>query len=495
MQLRVNRMGLLVVGAAVVLCGAVALCLFGGYAYVQLRPLPTPTFSFIDGVRATATAQALEASEHPTPTSTTTPPVQPTEPAAPDPTLEPTTTPAQEPTLAPQPTATTGAAATTGPAGPPPPPPPTSTPRPQPAETCRPARDTTVIRGPYLQWVRPNAITVVWETVDEVASMVDFGPTAAYGSTATDCDFTSRHEVTVTGLNPYTVYHYRARNGAQVLSDDRTFKTAAGPGQTSFTFAVLGDTQSGIPPEHDHMGRYRRSSDQDHPRSAAKIETMNPDFYLHAGDLVFDGADLAAWDDFFHFEGNLMSRITMFPTLGESEAAHYNYFRIFHLPNNERWYSFDYGNAHFVCLEIDGQGDARPGSEQYQWLENDLANSDKPWKFAFFHYPPYSYGPVGSKPEARHVHSLFVKYGMEMVFSANDRNYQRFVVDGITYIVTGGGAGATGELTGGSEVPPVFMERTKHVMSITINGNALHSVAYRLDEQGSEMDPFTLAPR
>jgi len=326
-----------------------------------------------------------------------------------------------------------------------------------------------------------------------VASMVDFGPTAAYGSTATDCDSTSRHEVTVTGLNPYTVYHYRARNGAQVLSDDRTFKTAAGPGQTSFSFAVLGETQSGIP--GGHFDRYRNSADQDHPRSAAKIQTMNPDFYLHVGGLVFDGADLAAWEDFFHFEGNLMSRVTLFPALGESEGAHYNYFRIFNLPNNERWYSFDYGNAHFVCLQIDGQGDARPGSEQYQWLESDLANSDKPWKFAFFSYPPYSYGPVGSKPEARHVHSLFVKYGVEMVFSGNDRNYQRFVLDGITYIVTGGGAAYTGKLTGGSEVPPVFMERTKHVMKITINGNTLHSVAYRLDEQGSEMDPFTLAPR
>jgi hypothetical protein len=490
MQLQVNRLGLLVVGAAVVLCGVLFFCLVGGYGYVQLRPLPTPTLSFIDSVRATATGQALEAAQDPTPTITPTSTVPPTEPAAPDPTLEPTTSPTQQPTLASEATATTPAAATAGPISPPPP---TSTPPPQPAQTCGPSRTTSLIRGPYLQWVRPNAITVVWETVDEVTSMVDFGATAAYGSTATDCDSTSRHEVTLTGLNPSTVYHYRVRSGSQTLSDDRTFKTAAGPGQTSLTFAVLSETQSGIP--RGHFDRYRDSADQDHPKSAAKIQAINPDFYLHVGGLVFDGSDLAAWDDFFHFEGNLMSRVTMFPALGESEGAHYNYFRIFHLPNNERWYSFDYGNAHFVCLQIDGQGDASPGSEQYQWLERDLANSDKLWKFVFFSYPPYSYGPVGSKPEARHVHSLFVNYGVEMVFSGNDRNYQRFLVDGVTYIVTGGGAAYTGKLTGGSEVAPVFMERTKHVMKITINGNTLHSVAYRLDAAGSEMDPFTLAPR
>ena len=36
------------------------------------------------------------------------------------------------------------------------------------------------------------------------------------------------------------------------------------------------------------------------------------------------------------------------------------------------------------------------------------------------------------------------------------------------------------------------LERTKHVMRIAINGNTLNNVAYRLDAEGSEMDPFTL---
>jgi len=485
MQLRADYRLLGVLGISMVLCLLTAACLFGGYGYLQLRPLPTPTLSFVDSVRATATAQALDVARQPTPTSTPTPSPEPTPTDTPVPTLEPTATATPEPTLGPQPTATTGPLV---------PPPPTNTPRPEPSATCGPSRSTTVIRGPYLQWLRPNAITIVWETVDEVDSMVDFGPTAAYGSTATDCDSTSRHEVTVTGLNPYTVYHYRVRSGAQVLSDDRTFKTAAGPGQTSFTFAVLGDTQSGIDPAKDHMGRYRRSATEGHTAAMVWLNGLNPDFYLHTGDLVARGAELSAWDEFFSFEGDLMSRISMFPTLGESEENHYNYFRIFHLPNNERWYSFDYGNVHFVCLQIDGFADATPGSEQYRWLENDLAGTNKPWKIAFFHFPPYSYGQGGSKPEARHVHSLFTKYGVKLVFSANDRNYQRFVVDGVTYVVTGGGGGAIMKLTGGSEFLPVYMEEMKHVMRVTISGNTLSSVAIRTapDPVGEEVDPFTL---
>jgi hypothetical protein len=489
MQLHVNRTALFVVGGAIMVVAIMATCVFGGYGYLQLRPLPTPTLSFVDSVRATATAQASAAASQPTPTSMPSPTVEATATGSPMPAAEPTATPTptMEPTPEPQPTATKA------PSSPPAAPPPTSTPRTQSAESCRPPRNTSIIRGPYLQWVRPNAITIVWETVDEVDSMVEFGPTTGYGSTAVDCDWTAHHEVTLTSLNPSTRYHYRIRSTGQVFSEgseDRTFKTAAAAGQTSLTFAVLGDTQSGIPA--GHFDRYRNSADQDHPRSAAKIEAINPDFYLHAGDLVFNGSDLAAWDDFFHFEGHLMGKVTIFPTLGESEGNHYNYFRIFHLPNNERWYSFDYGNAHFVALQVDGYESTSPGSAQYQWLENDLAKTDKTWKIVFYHLPPYTYGPDPPWQEGRNLHPLMVKYGVDIVFNSHDRNYQRFVVDGVTYIVTGGGAGYTGKLTGGCDQMPVFMERTKHVMKITINGNTLHSVAYRLDETGSEMDPFSL---
>ena len=481
MQVRADYRLLAVLAISIVLCLFSAACLFGGYGYLQLRPLPTPTLSFVDSVRATATVQALEAARRPTATSTPSPTPEPT--AAETPTLEPTATATPEPTLEPQPTTGTG---------PPPPPPPTSTPRPAPTSTPRPTRNTSMVRAPYLQWLRPQAITIVWETVEEVDSVVEYGPTQAYGSTASDYDWTAHHEVTLTGLNPQTVYHYRVRSSAQVLSNDSTFKTAAGPGQTSFTFVVFGETHSGIDPAKDPHGRYRRSASEGHLASVGRIAAINPDFYLHLGNLTARGNEMVAWDDFFSFEGDLMSRITLFPTTGPCEANHYNYFRLFHLPNNERWYSFDYGNAHFIGLQIDGYADTSPGGEQYRWLENDLASTNKTWKIAFFNFPPYSYGEGGSKPEARTVHSLFVQHGVDLVFSAQDRNYQRFIVDGVTYVVTGGGGAGLNELVGGCEYQPIFMEKVKHVMKVTVTGNTLHSVAIRSDPEGSEMDPFTL---
>ncbi len=492
MQLRVHYPLLAVIAVSAILCLLVATCLFGGYGYLRLRPLPTPTLSFLDSVRATATMQALESAGHPTATSTPSP--TPTSTLSPTAGLTATNTP--EPAETPADVVSTVAA--------PPQPVPTKTPVPTPTTVPVPPPSTSLTRGPYLQSLTSSSIIIAWSTSGEVDSVVEYGPTEAYGSSESDFKWTARHAVTLKDLNPHTVYHYRVKSSGQVLSGDFTFKTAAGPGSTPFTFVVVGDTHAGFHPDTQH--RYWSSSDTAHRAAMGRIMLINPDFYIHAGDLTHYGYDPEAWDDFFSYEGGVMSRITMFPTPGEQDGKSYYggiadpiggrhqlYFDTFYLPNNERWYSFDYGNAHFVSLRIDGSvEDISPGSEQYRWLENDLANTEKVWKIAFCHYPPYSYGPEGSKPEARQVHQLFTKYGVKLVFSANDRNYQRFVVDGVTYIVTGGGGGATGDLTGGSEYPPVFMEAVKHVVKVTISGTTLNSVAIRSDPEGSLMDPFTL---
>ena len=496
MRLRADYRVLAVLAISMVLCLFVAACLFGGYGYLQLRPLPTPTLSFVDSVRATATAQALESAARPTATSTP----SPTPTSTPSPTPEPTATSTPEPTEPPE------AVVTTVP--PPPQPRPTNTRVPTPTTVPVPPPSTSLARGPYLQSVTSNSIIIAWLTSGEVDSVVEYGPTEAYGSTGADYNWTSRHAITLSDLTPHTVYHYRVRTSAQALSSDNTFKTAPGPGQTSFTFVVIGNTHAGLHP--DEQQRYWSQADEGHRAAVGRIMAINPDFYLHTGDLTCYGYDPEAWDDFFAIEGGIMSRVTMFPTGGEQDgnswyggcprpdcSRHETYLDTFHLPNRERWYSFDYGNAHFISLWINGSieggaDDISPGSEQYRWLESDLAQTNKTWKFAFFHFPPYSCGPQGSKSEGQAVHPLFVQYGVDMVFSGHDLNYQRQVVDGVTYIVTGGAGEKPQQVSGGCERWPVFKEEVKHVMKITVTGNTLHSVAIRSDAEGSEMDPFTL---
>lgn len=220
---------------------------------------------------------------------------------------------------------------------------------------------------------------------------------------------------------------------------------------------------------------------------------LDPDFYLHVGDLVQEGGELGAWDDFFDIEGTLMSRVTIFPTLGNHERNHENYFDLFYLPHDERWYSFDYGNAHFICLQLDRYADINPGSEQYLWLQNDLANTDETWKFVFFHFPLYSCGPLGPDLGARAaLHPLFVQYDVDVTFTGHDHNYQRFTVDDVTYIVTGGGGGAWELSLSGCNPRPASWQESAHVVKVSVTGNVLDSVGIRTTD-GSQFDPFTLA--
>ncbi len=135
----------------------------------------------------------------------------------------------------------------------------------------------------------------------------------------------------------------------------------------------------------------------------------------------------------------MLRHAPLFSSLGNHELNHHNYFDAFCLPENERWHSFDYGHAHFVCLQIDGFSNYRPGSEQHLWLEEELASTEQPRKFVFFHIPPCSSGPHGSHLQARTaLHPLFVQHGVDVVFNAHDHDYERSVVDGVTYIVTDG---------------------------------------------------------
>ena len=156
--------------------------------------------------------------------------------------------------------------------------------------------------------------------------------------------------------------------------------------------------------------------------------------------------------------------------------------------------SWDYGNAHFLVLEVDGYVSVDPGSQQYRWLGSDLSTTAKTWKFVFFHIPLYSCGLSGDPDlEARAaLHPLFQRHGVDIVFNGHDHNYQRHVVDGVTYVVTGGGGGSTWGLARGCDHQPAYWEEARHVMKVTVSGNTLSCVAIRSDAEGSEMDPFTL---
>ena len=121
------------------------------------------------------------------------------------------------------------------------------------------------------------------------------------------------------------------------------------------------------------------------------------------------------------------------------------YYDIFSLPRSgesggvasgtEAYYSFDYGNIHFICLNT-GNTDRSPPimtwlEAEMTWLEADLQANDKAWVIAFWHDPPYSKGSHDSDSEASLIRMrqnavpILEQYGVDLVLTGHSHSYER----------------------------------------------------------------------
>ena len=127
----------------------------------------------------------------------------------------------------------------------------------------------------------------------------------------------------------------------------------------------------------------------------------------------------------------------------------------------EHFYSFDHGDAHFTVLFLPWLKNVPQlapyqltnGSPQYCWLTNDLATSTKPWKFLVMHVPLANSGyhrpdddNNNGVPDRLELQEWLLpvaqRYGVQIIFSGNDHDYERCnPMGGVYQIVTGGGGG------------------------------------------------------
>ena len=330
-----------------------------------------------------------------------------------------------------------------------------------------------ITRGPYLGDVTKTSIVVSWATGETSDSLVEYATDAQYTSgvynqQAEGPKNVRRHSVTLTGLMPSTLYHYRVVSDSDA-SQDNTFHTAVEPSEP-FTLVAYGDTRTML---HDHLAVVNR------------IIAHEPNLVISSGDMVTDGRFLPLWDGFFLITKNLMEDVPYYPALGNHENNSQFYYDLFHLPEgggkeNEQWYSFDYGNAHIVCLD----STVTESEEQLAWLENDLAQAagEAQWIFVNFHHAVYSSGEHGSQistmPEWI---DAFERYGVDMVFNGHDHIYERSFSNGIWYIVTGGGGAPLRSTDDTVNPQQVYVESALHFCKLRIDGDQIDFEMIRVD--------------
>jgi predicted phosphodiesterase len=338
----------------------------------------------------------------------------------------------------------------------------------------------TLTRGPYLQSITGTSAIIVWRTAAPGSSRIDYG----VGDYTHSIDLpapTTEHVVTLTDLITDTEVMYRVSTDGVELAGG-SFRTTAGTNR-AFSFAALGDSGIGSTAQYS---------------VAARIVALDPEFVLHTGDVIYPSGQTAGYDPyFFQPYQALTRRAPIYPTLGNHDygtASGQPYLDAFYLPHNnpadtERYYSFDWGNAHFTALDYN----TGPDAAQLEWLQNDLAATDKTWKIVFYHQAIYSSGPHGYESWVTAARALlapiFEQHDVDLVINGHDHDYERTLpINGVVYFVTGGGGASLYQVN--PQTFSAYAETTYHTLFVTVEGCTLTAMAIKPD--GTLFDATTL---
>jgi hypothetical protein len=213
------------------------------------------------------------------------------------------------------------------------------------------------------------------------------------------------------------------------------------------------------------------------------------------GDLVSDGDVESAWaaqffDPHYRHLRAVLSNLAYLPVMGNHDGSGALFGRYFPMPFvSSRYWSFDYGPAHVAML--DQYVPFAAGSAQYAWLKDDLAASQKKWKFIVLHEPGWSAGGGhANNPTVQNdIQPLAERYGVAIVFAGHNHYYARAVVNGIQHLTVGGGGAPL--YTPSSSAAHVVAARSAYSFAeIVISGGALTGTVEEAD--GSNIETFAI---
>jgi hypothetical protein len=325
-----------------------------------------------------------------------------------------------------------------------------------------------------------ESMIVAWQTQPGDAQFaVDFGLTERYGLPAVceqrpriagrggDVEPRVNWSATLNGLRLGQKYFYHVRGNGQTLAEG--YVTTRQPRGRRIRFVAFGDNS------------YGDISDR---AIAYHAYQQHPDFVMNCGDNVYDSGTENEYQRFFFPVYNsdvasaragapLLRSVPFYAVIANHdvqdkdatghEIADFGrnpdalaYYTAMHLPLNgpvtpayptptmgpearidafracagARFprmanYSFDYGDAHFLCLDSNRYVDPN-GSALQQWIADDLSATDAIWKFVVYHHPAFNVG--AEHYEVQHMRvlaPLLERHGVDFVLSGHEHNYQR----------------------------------------------------------------------
>ena len=440
-------------------------------------------------------------------------------------------------------------------------------------------------RSPYLQFAGPTMMHVAWRTEGPIDPVVRCGTNRSQLNLSTPPESivrraalgtngqpmlpqwsalrtpenlrlpklhsapigTFQYEARLTDLAPDTRYYYAVYDGSKRLTpDDESYQFTTHPPAGTvrpYRFWVLGDGGTGREPQYAvHQAMLDTTAKEAHPI----------DFWIHAGDMAYGtGRDLEFQTRFFETYDTTLRRQVCWPTMGNHEGHTSKgttgvgpYYDAYVVPTRgevggvasgtEAYYSFDYGNIHFICLDSHDL-DRKPTAAMGRWLKADLDKAQAQWIIAFWHHPAYTKGSHDSDKEKdltemrKYLMPIVEAGGVDLVLTGHSHTYERSMLidgayatptvsenvvlddgdgdpgndgayhksaginanEGLVHIVTGN----AGQTLGRNGTSPIMKRTMVEHGSVLIDVNGDTLVGRMINRNGSQRDLFSIVKR
>lgn len=321
-----------------------------------------------------------------------------------------------------------------------------------------------VIRGPYMQSPTHESVILMWRTDVNSSTRVWYGTSPGnLSQTKIINNNVKDHVIKIDGLQPETRYYYAVGDASMILAGQTAghfFTTHPQPGkEVPVRVWAIGDFGRGNTGQAEVKNAYMHYGD-----------SLKTNVWLWLGDNAYnDGKDSEYQSKVFQVNGfsDVFSWLPFWPSPGNHDygevwsestllgipytniplSDHQGpYFDIVEVPRYaeaggypsqlEVFYSFDYGNVHFLSLnsEVWDYTFSYDGINQMlAWIHQDLQQNTRAFTIAYFHQPPYSKGSHDSddayelvmKAMREKVIPVLESYDIDLVVCGHSHVFER----------------------------------------------------------------------
>jgi predicted phosphodiesterase len=229
----------------------------------------------------------------------------------------------------------------------------------------------------------------------------------------------------------------------------------------SVRFAVIGDTGTGDQAEFA-VGQQMALFHQRFPFP----------FVIMLGDNIYGSERPQDFDKKFTkpYKALLDAKVEFNATLGNHDDPNQRFYKPFNM-GGQRYRTFKKGNVRFFVIDTNYLD-----PDQLKWLERELQAAGSDWKIPYFHHPLYTTAARGPEVELRGIlEPLFVKYGVDVVFSGHEHVYERLKPQkGIYYFTQGGAAKLRAGDTRKGPLTDATFDTDRSFTLVEISGNQLY---------------------